>query len=170
MKHVLPAMAIFAAMTAPALAQEAEPVSTATVYACADIDGDAERLACYDDAVGRLRSAEESGDVVSVTREEVENVKRESFGFSLPTLPKFSFGDDDDLDSVMAGVERVTKNSRGEVVVYLDNNQVWQQTDDKRVYVSRRVTFETAEVRKAAFGSFMMKLDDGVLFRVERIR
>jgi hypothetical protein len=175
MKHVLPVMAIFGAIAVPALAQENGPVSTATVYACADISDDEDRLACYDNAVGRLKSAEAAGEVVSVTRQEVEDVQRDSFGFSMPslpklTMPKFGGGDDRELNELVASVERVTKSARGKVIVYLDNNQVWQQTDDKRVYISRRQSFEQAAVRKAAFGSFMMKLDDGVLFRAERIR
>lgn len=176
MKHVLPLIAIFGATALPLAAAQDGDVSTATVYACADIEGDSERLACYDNAVGRLRTAEEAGEVVSVTRKEVETVQRESFGFSLPslpklTMPKFGGGDSDgELDSVTANVERITSGARGKVVVYLDDGAVWQQTDDKRVYVSKRQTFKTAEVRRAAFGSYMMKLDDGVLFRVERIR
>lgn len=176
MKHVLPLMAIFGAMAVPqALAQEDGDVSTSTVYACADITDDMQRLSCYDSAVGRLKSAEEAGEVVAVTRKEVETVQRESFGFSLPslpklTMPKFGGGDDGELKEVTAGVERVSSGPRGKVIVYLDTGAVWQQTDDKRVYVSKRQTFETAEIRRAAFGSYMMKLDDGVLFRVERIR
>lgn len=176
MKHVLPLMAIFGAIALPpALAQDAGEVSTATVYACADIAGDAERLACYDTAVGRLKSAEEAGEVVSVTRKEVETVKRESFGFSLPslpklTMPKFGGGDDGELKEVTANVARVAKSSNGKTLVYLDTGAVWQQTDNKRVFVSKRQTFETATVRRAALGSYMMKLDNGVLFRVERIR
>jgi len=64
--------------------------STQDVYACATIETDAERLSCYDSAVGRLKAAEDAGEVATVTREEVEQVKKDSFGFSIPSLPKLA--------------------------------------------------------------------------------
>lgn len=175
MKHVLPAMAIFTAMAAPALAQapDEEPVSTATVYACADIESDTDRLACYDSAVGRLKSAEESGDAVVVTRREVEEVRRDSFGFSIPSLPGLAssvFGNDEKIDEVTYPIASVQSTARGKFYVTLENGQVWQQIDNKSVYYSAKRGVENATIKSAALGSYMMKFDDGVLFRVERVK
>lgn len=46
------------------------------------------RLACYDRAVGELRAAQASGDIVAVERGTIEEVQRDGFGFSLPSVDR----------------------------------------------------------------------------------
>lgn len=161
------------------LAQE-EAASTDAVYACADISDDIERLACYDTAVGRLKVAEEAGEVTTISRAEIEEVQRDSFGFSIPSLPKiampkFGGGDKDgkpafeEFNEISAGVTRVRKDSSGKLLVQLDNGQTWRQSDSRRVYL-RGGEADSAVIKKAALGSFRMKLDGGTAFRVERTK
>ncbi|MEL6474525.1 MAG: hypothetical protein AAFQ21_10605, partial [Pseudomonadota bacterium] len=57
----------------------------------------------------------------------------------------------------------------GKLNVLQENGQVWEQTDSDRVYYSKRKGVESAEVKRAAFGSFRMKLDGGRAFRVKRV-
>lgn len=153
--------------------------STDAVYACASLNDDMARLACYDDAVGRLKAAEEAGEVTTVSKAEVEEVQREAFGFSLPSLPKLAmprFGSDGDkeddgtINSVTTGVASIKTSKINGLTVTLDNGQVWQQTDTRRVSYSKRKGVEEAEVKKGSFGSFMMKLDGGPAFRVKRLK
>lgn len=168
------------AMLLTALPAAADEVaSTDAVYACASLDDDMARLACYDDAVGRLKAAEEAGEVTTVSKAEVEEVQREAFGFSLPSLPKLAmprFGggedkdDDGTINSVTTGVASIKTSRINGLAVTLENGQVWQQTDTRRVSYSKRKGVEEAEVKKASFGSFMMKLDGGTAFRVKRIK
>lgn len=155
----------------PALAQAV----TDDIYDCAGIESDSDRLACYDAAVGRLKEAETAGEVKVVTREQVEAVQKDSFGFSIPSLPSFSFGggngeNDKALESVEFGVERIRETAYGKLIVTLENDQVWEQIDSKDVYYSKRKGVESAEVKRAALGSFRMKLDGGAAFRVKRIQ
>jgi hypothetical protein len=89
---VMAMVALCLAAAAPAMAQQARTGSAASspldpVYACAAITDPAQRLACYDRAVADLRAREQSRDVVAVDRAAVEQVRRESFGFNLPSLP-----------------------------------------------------------------------------------
>lgn len=58
------------------------------VYACASLTNDAQRLACYDEQVQQLKTAEAKGDMVAVDKGKVQAIEREAFGFSLPSLPK----------------------------------------------------------------------------------
>ena len=44
------------------------PNSLSEIYACADIADSTARLACYDASVGRLETAEKSGDIVTLSR------------------------------------------------------------------------------------------------------
>ena len=76
-----------------ALALVAVPGATAqqnpldAVLACRAIEDATARLECFDGAVDQLEGASESGELVTVTRSEIEAVERDSFGLSLPSIP-----------------------------------------------------------------------------------
>ena len=174
-------LALLLAAGLVALPGLAEDVSTADVYACKEIASDTERLACYDAAVGRLKAAEDAGEVKTFTRKEVEEVKRDSFGFSIPSLPKLAFGGKDDqgkdksdelkevtfaIKSVKAEKDLVHRD-KDRLRITLENGQVWVQTDDKSV---RARSQKEARIYQASFGSYKMKLDGGLAFRVERVK
>jgi len=157
----------------PAQAED-EPASTAEIYACAETRDDAARLACYDAAVGRFRAAEEAGEVTTITREAVEQVQRDTFGLSFPSLPAIAIprlgsseADDGQLDSIVVAVTDIERNAYDKAVITLENGQVWLQTDGG-MFSLRGI--EEAEIRRAALGSFKMKLDGGRAFRVRRLR
>ncbi|MDX1291172.1 MAG: hypothetical protein R3265_00045 [Hyphomonas sp.] len=146
----------------------AEGISTDDVYACRSVADDAGRLACYDAAVGRLQEAEAAGDVTTVTRQEVEKVREDSFGFSIPSLPSLMIGksDDKNLKEIILPVKAV-RGTRGNLVVTLENGQVWRQVDTKPL---RNNGQTEAQIYQAALGSYKMKLDGGIAFRVERVK
>ena len=134
-----------------------------------------DRLACYDEAVGRLKAAEEAGELTTISKAEVEEVQRDAFGFSLPSLPKLAmpkFGSSEkaELNSMVSGVSNISKPRVGGIIVTLENGQVWTQIDSTRVSYSKRKGVKEAEVKTASFGSFMMKLDGGTAFRVRRLK
>ena len=169
------APALILAFSAPALAET--PAGTSEVYACAAIESDSERLACYDSAVGRLKAAEEAGEVATITRAEVEEVKKDSFGFSIPSLPKLALpklGGDKDADGALKEIQQTVTsaklNSYKKAVVELESGQVWQQTDSTKITISKKRPPETATVKAASMGSYMMKLDNGRSFKVKRIK
>ncbi|MCR9196630.1 MAG: hypothetical protein NXH88_17965 [Hyphomonas sp.] len=160
-------------LTAPAWAQE--NVSTESIYACASIETDAERLACYDAAVTQFRAAEEAGEVATISKSEIAELNRESFGFSLPSLPKnilpkFGSSDESDIDVLTEPVKSVSRTRLDKLRVTLENGQIWEQIDTKQVYYSKKRGVESAEINRAALGSFKMKLDGGRAFRAKRIR
>ena len=73
------------AVTTPsAIAQSADALDP--ILACRAIADDAERLACFDAAANALGSAEEAGQIVVVRRAQIDQVERESFGFSVPGM------------------------------------------------------------------------------------
>lgn len=170
-KAIAPLMLAAGLLVSPASAEEAPP-STEAVYACADIAEDSERLACYDAAVGRLKQAEQAGEITTVSRADVEAVERESFGFSLPSLPRLAFpsrdGEQEELAEVEASIDRIRSDASGKLIVYLDNGQVWRQIDTTPTPLPRGEP-GIATIRRASFGSFMMKLERGRSFRVRRV-
>lgn len=164
------------ALTGPlAIAQDADPISTDAIYACAEIADDAERLSCYDETVGRFEAAEAAGEVTTISKAEIEEIREDSFGFSLPSIPrivmpKLGGGNSSDIEQVTLAVADVERLRYDNLRVTLENGQVWEQTDGKRVQFSKRLGVESASIKRATFGSFMMKLDDGASFRAKRVQ
>ncbi|MEO0466447.1 MAG: hypothetical protein AAF216_07870 [Pseudomonadota bacterium] len=167
-----------AAFLATGTANAQETASTEAVYSCAEIDEIEARLACYDEAVGRLQVAEEAGEITTITKEEVEQAERDSFGLSLPSLsglafPGFGNGDDDDeeedrgVETITAGVVNIRESAYGDLIVTLDNGSVWRQIDSKNVFVGRSGV-ESATVERASMGSYRMSLDGRGRFTVRR--
>ena len=58
------------------------------LYNCATITEATARLDCFDNAVANLQAAQSRGEVLAVTREEIQEVERDAFGFELPSLPR----------------------------------------------------------------------------------
>ena len=80
------AIATLMASAAPAaLAQSDDPVDD--MLACRTIQDVEARLACFDATAAVVASARDSGDLVTVTRDELDAVEREGFGWDLPSLP-----------------------------------------------------------------------------------
>jgi len=64
-----------------------QPDEIRAIFECKLKASPTERLACYDMAVGRFEVAQNTGEVITVSKTQVENVEREAFGFNLPSLP-----------------------------------------------------------------------------------
>ena len=94
---------VFAFLTGLAVVTQAQAQSTdqpdelQAIYACKSISGASQRLACYDNSVGRFEAAERSGDVVTISKSAIEKVERDAFGFNIPSLPSLGkiFGGND---------------------------------------------------------------------------
>src|SRR4051812_1363572 len=92
---VLLSLALLAAAM-PAFAKDQKPEGRAAAFKavtdCRAVSDPNARLACYDEAVSRLDQAESSGQVVVLDREAAKEVKRQAFGFSIPSISLFSKG------------------------------------------------------------------------------
>ena len=142
---------------------QASPSALSPIYACAQIQEDHARLACFDGAVARLKQAESQGQVVAVDRERARSVERDAFGFNLPSLmrllPHLGGGSsgtasDPEIDSITAVLTRLDAGRAGYRTFVLDNGQSWTEVEDldvNNIRVGDQVT-----VRKAALGSFRL--------------
>lgn len=155
----------FAAGTAAAQDQRAQsPQVLDQVYACANITDEAQRLACYDGAVGRLREAQSSGNLVAVDRQQAEQVEREAFGFSLPSLPRL-FGNRGneaaapEVAEMALTIDRVVTRRNAPATFYMTNGQVWTQLDETNAWNVRAGGQVT--IRRATLGSFLMSVEAG---------
>ncbi len=82
--------AVIFSLNGTALAQTQNSSELAEVFACRSLPNDAERLACYDATIEQFAKAQEDGEVFTVSKEQIQNVERDSFGFNIPSLPILS--------------------------------------------------------------------------------
>ena len=148
---------LVAASPAAAQTQPSTPESLSNVYACSDVQPDAERLRCYDEAVGHLRQAQTTGQVVAVDAEQARVVEQEAFGFNLPPLARLLPGlrdGGDPVENVQARVVRIRGARDGIAIFEMENGQIWVQVEpqpSRNVRVGDVVTIE-----RAALGSFRL--------------
>ena len=133
------------------------PQALTDVYSCAQIQDDAQRLQCYDGAVGRLRTAETQGQVVAVDRQQAAEIERDSFGFHLPSLsrllPSLGTGSQE-MDSVQMTVASVRDNGQGYHTFVMENGQIWVQVEPERARNVR--AGDTVTIERASLGSFRL--------------
>lgn len=184
----------------PSQAQIAgNPVELQNVMACSSILDSTDRLACFDKTVLSLKAAQQSGDVIAISKTQVEEVKKDSFGFNIPSLPKLGglFGGgssetetvvlkdgtkvsvqteapkSDVLNEVELEIERTKTFGYDKTRFYFTNGQVWEQTDSYKVRVRKPKDGKpnTAVIDKAALGSYLLKVNGrGRAVRVKRLR
>ncbi len=173
MRIVLASLA-FIAFAGPVAAQEQSaqtPDALNQVYACRDIADETQRLACYDGAVGRLREAQTSGNVVAIDRGQAQEMDREAFGFSLPSLSRIFGGGGggnqsaastprfEPVDEIAMEIASVVHRRNAPSTFTMTNGQVWVQIDDE---VARNVRQGgSVTVRRASFSSYLMSVEAG---------
>jgi hypothetical protein len=169
-------------LSAPAVAQEAP---LAKIYACSDVADGVQRLACFDAAVAGLKQAETSGGVAVVSRAQIEKAQKEAFGLATPSITALAESaaasapvkptsaatpveKPKPLDNVVLAVKQIEKGADGKMRFIMENGQIWRQTDTMQLSGLGKGPWEV-EVRKAALGGFMMKVDGRTAIRVKRV-
>lgn len=152
------------AATAP-LPQETQ-VSTEyqNLMACSAVTPDADRLACFDRETARLRSAEQSGAVIIMPRARVEETRRALFGFAVPNIPDMMSG-----GAALEAVETtlVSASQNDGWVFRLADGSVWRQVDTTALNFRPREGMPV-RIRRAAVGSYMLKVGDSPAVRARR--
>jgi hypothetical protein len=139
------------------------------VRACAAEAEDARRLACYDRAVGRSASAPAAAAVVQPDAPPAPS-PAEKFGYrgaiAREELDRRA-AEGETLERLEATVAELTQQPRGQLIVTLDNGQVWVQKapDALRLRVGDRVA-----IKSASFGSFLLVAPNNKTTRVVRQR
>lgn len=150
-------------------AQDSKPSHTgdllSTISRCRQIPDSGGRLACFDAAAAALADV---GEVAIVSRTDVARNQRSLFGFNVETLNPFSVdGRQPDLQSISATLTSVRDLGRGVWLLTLDDGSVWRLTDSVEPAFSTRRQYPVT-VRRAAMGSYLMKVGNFPPFRVRR--
>lgn len=171
MMRIVVAGAILAFSASAAAAQDPARADVLERLAgCRSQPDPAQRLACYDAAAAALDEAERAGDVVVLDREQMRETRRGLFGFAMPSLDIFNRGgelaEEEEIDNV-SYVVRIAREARDDEWVFtMEDGSVWRQIDGRMW--GRPRAGQTAIVRRAALGSFMMNVGDAPAIRVRR--
>lgn len=154
----------------PAMAQQVDPVGK--VYACASEPDSAKRLACYDEAVGRMKKAEAEGEVTTYSRAEIATIQKEAFGLTASSAPpevEKAAGKKpvEKLDNVEVSIVSWRTDPSGNLVLTTDTGQVWRQSDSTRVTL-RGAGPWPARIRSGSFTAFFIKVGDQAAMRAKR--
>lgn len=161
-RSLLLALSILA-VAGPAMAKgppalEGRPAALKAVVDCRAIADSSARLACYDDAVSKLDTAESSGQVVVLDREAARNVKRQAFGFSIPSINLFSKGaKDEDVNDLTDTIKSAHERADHKWVIELQTGGTWRQIDTEQFSRDPKPG-DSVEVHRAAMGSYMLKI------------
>jgi hypothetical protein len=166
---LLAAIALGLSLAGPAGAQDQGRAAVLQrLLDCRKVEGEQARLACYDAAAGVLDQAEAKGDVVVVDREQARTVRRQGFGFNLPSLSLFERGEKtEDVDRVALKVTSARRDGNGRWTIGVEGGQVWRQIDTGDFTVNPKPGM-TATVRKAMMGSYIMSIGGRAGVRVHR--
>ncbi|WP_372785214.1 hypothetical protein [Phenylobacterium sp.] len=135
---------------------------------CRKLTDNTARLACFDEAAAAMDQAEAKGDIVVVDREQARKVRRQAFGFTLPSLALFERGEKPEEIANMEGkITAARQNNAGKWVIRLEDGATWSQIDTNEVPNPPQAG-DTVTIRKAAMGSYMMSLGHHVAFRAHR--
>lgn len=139
------------------LETDASNQSLSSLFACLKIASDSDRLNCQDTEIKKLKSATEAKTVVVFDEKSAKEVKKKSFGFSLPKLGLKAFDNGTDKNNaVILLVKSVDKSGR-KLTVIMENGQIWQSLGSDTIYVPRNGKLE-ARIKAAALGSYTMRL------------
>jgi hypothetical protein len=130
----------------------AEPASQ-----CVGIDDDRARLACYDEAFGRVAPAAATAAAPARTEKD--------FGLSVEQRTV-----DKEPSELVAKVASVQAHSHvGRWIVVLDNGQVWEQRETTSE-ARRPRPGDTVTISKASLGSYLLASPGRGSSRIRRIR
>ena len=137
---------------------------------CRKVADSAARLACYDAAAAAFDQAEAKGDVVVVDREQARKVRKQAFGFTLPSNTLFEKGETkEELENVDGIVAAARQDGGGHWVIRLEDGAVWSQVGVEELFKSPRPGMKV-RVKKAALGSYMMIIENQGGFKAHRVQ
>lgn len=163
--HISSVAACAALLAVPATAQDkAEDKYLDSLRTCQAIADNAERLACFDKAVGTIVAASDSDDLRIVDREEVRETRRKLFGFALPDLGIFGRRDgeqdnanEDELDVLQTTIASVRPTGTGYILTTAEGAK-WQIDNVPRRLLSPKVG-QSLEIRTAALSAYFLRIN-----------
>jgi len=143
------------------------------VQNCQSVTDNAARLACYDQAASALVNATNRGDVAIVDRNQVRQVRRSLFGFSLPRIALFSgssklrSADEEPkrLESTLASFYPIANGFFRFTLT--EPQSTWESTEGSSVYDAKLGSKVTIE--RGSLGSYYAEIGGQQWVHVRRV-
>jgi len=170
--------ALMFAATAPLSAQDDQGESSyvAALRACQGKTDPAERLACYDAAVGSIVAASSEGEVTVVDREDVRETRRKLFGFALPDLGIFGGKSDkedpaqaEEFTTLQTTIAGIRSGAEGGYIITTEEGAEWQLSEVPARLLRPRVG-QPIEIRAAALSSYFLRINGQKGVKGRRVR
>src|ERR1700754_2572727 len=129
-RHLVTVTFVSALATAALAAggSDTAPKAVQATIDCRKLSDNTARLACYDSAVDALGQQLSEGQVVAVDHAQVQQVRRQAFGFTLPSLTIFDHDNKpEEMSELVLPVESARRGPDGKWTVRLEGGQVWRQ-------------------------------------------
>lgn len=137
------------------------------VLACRKLADDAGRLACYDQAAGRMDEAEAHGDIVVIDKAQAAAANRDAFGLLMPSLSVITKAlSPDEADRVEGVVRTARVDPFGRWTMALEGGAVWRQIDGflpRPPHAGSKV-----KIKRGMMASFLMNIDGQAAVKVHR--
>lgn len=160
---------VLASLTAPAMAKEGRASVVQKLADCRKITDNAARLTCYDQTAAALDQAEAKGDVIVMDREQAREVRKQAFGFTLPSISIFAKGEaSEDVASFDSVLSTARRNGAGHWVFKLEDGAVWEQVGVEEMFKTPKPGMKV-RIRKGALGSYMMVIESVGSFKAHRL-
>lgn len=135
--QLLPLLTILSALTFTTQAE----VNTKAFYECKLIKKDVKRLQCYDNILINKPSKKEKKTEPTVAQ-------ANKFGLEHKNITA------EGEENIEAIVKNIKKAPYGELIITLDNNQVWRQSGTEGMSLKKA---DLVEIRRGALNSFLLK-------------
>ena len=135
---------------------------------CRKLSDGGARLACYDEAAAGIDQAEAKGDIVVVDREQARKVRRQGFGFNLPSMAIFERGEkQEDIENVAGRIAAFRVDGASKWIIRLDDGATWAQVDANTLHRTPKIGM-SVRIRRASMGSYLLSIDGQRAFRANR--
>lgn len=148
-------MLLSAAVLAPAA--QAQETFADKVKACSAIKDDAARLKCFDTVMQILRVEPDAADTRMTTAKAPAAPSTASIAPKPATI--IPAAKPETPDSITLDVTAITTGADGKLRFTLSNGETWRQTDSTSLKNLGKGPWK-AEIKKAAMGSYMLKVNN----------
>lgn len=146
------------------------PEVLSRVVQCRTIASAEERLACFDREVAAMDTAQSTGELVAMDRQQVRRTRRSLFGMAVPNLG--IFGDDNEEDEEASRLESTVRsasqNANGKWVITIEDGARWLQIDSRGLNFPPRAG-QPIRIRRASLGSYFVNVNNQTAIRMRRI-
>lgn len=171
---ILSCTSIFLAIyCTPALSQTEQPATQQStlnqLVNCLEITETNQRLACFDSQALIVKNQLNSGELVTMYKNEIAEAQRGLFGIDRIRMPNFIENSNRDINEIHATIESASRSPIGRWSFVLDDKSVWDQVDTSDPYFNSRKGTEV-RIRRGALNSYLLTVGNSSAIRVSRRR